>query len=171
MLNRTQRQWVDLGFQTEACMTRPETCDAAGGTISLWVNAIECPEYAGIVSSYAGNTSSMVICAHSEIRYDLAILYSEPIYTKHQCQCCGNTAMTLAILFSLKSVELLENGLQTYSGVTPLFSMRTESQVSSQSCHSIDADAWCKWALTVLKSVNHIFLATHFMVKSWETTN
>ena len=41
----------------------------------------------------------------------------------------------LAILFSLKSMETLENGLQTHSGA------------SLASCHSVDADAWCKWAL------------------------
>ena len=56
--------------------------------------------------------------------------------------------MTLAILFSLKTVELLENGLQTHSGAIPLISMRTESQASSQSGRSVDADAWCKRAFT-----------------------
>ena len=60
--------------------------------------------------------------------------------------------MTLAILFSLKSVESLENRLQPHSGVTPLFSMRMELQASLQSCHSIDADAWCKWALMLSMS-------------------
>ena len=34
--------------------------------------------------------------------------------------------------------------------VTPLFSMRTGSLASSQSCCSIDADAWCKRALKVM---------------------
>ena len=43
-----------------------------------------------------------------------------------------NAAMTLVILFSLKTVESLQNGLQTYSEATSLFSMRTESQASSQ---------------------------------------
>ena len=71
-----------------------------------------------------------------------------PVYTKRQRQRCDNSAMTLAILFSLKSVESLENRLQPHSGVTPFFSMRTESQASSLSCHRVDADAWCKWALT-----------------------
>ena len=66
-----------------------------------------------------------------------------PIYTKRQRQRCDNSAMTLAILFSLKTVELLENGLQTHSRATPLFSMRTESQASC----SVDADAWYKRAL------------------------
>ena len=41
----------------------------------------------------------------------------------------------LAILFSLKSVETLENGLQTHSGA------------SSESCSSVNTDAWCKRAL------------------------
>ena len=42
------------------------------------------------------------------------------------------------------------NGLQCYecySGATPLFSMRTESLVSSQSCSRVEFGAWCKQAL------------------------
>ena len=62
---------------------------------------------------------------------------------------CHNSAMTLLILFSLKIMELLENGLRHRSGVTPLFSMRTVLLASSRSCHSVDADAWCKQALIV----------------------
>ena len=38
--------------------------------------------------------------------------------------------MTLAILFSLKTVESLGNGLQTHSGAIALISMRTELQAS-----------------------------------------
>ena len=37
-----------------------------------------------------------------------------------------NATMTLAILFLLKTMELLQNELQPWSGVIPLFSMRTE---------------------------------------------
>ena len=33
-----------------------------------------------------------------------------PIYTKRQCQCCDHFAMTLAILFPLKSMETFEMG-------------------------------------------------------------
>ena len=69
------------------------------------------------------------------------------VYTKRQRQHYDNSAMMLAILFSLKSVESLENRLQPHSGATPLFSMRTKLQASWQSCRSIDADAQCKWAL------------------------
>ena len=43
-----------------------------------------------------------------------------------------NAVMTLVILFSLKTVELLENSLEIHSGAPPLLSMRTESQASSQ---------------------------------------
>ena len=66
------------------------------------------------------------------------------VYTKRQRQRCDNSAMILAILFSLKTVQ---NGVATNFQVTPLFSMRTELLASLQSCRSIDADAWCKWTL------------------------
>ena len=55
--------------------------------------------------------------------------------------------MMIAIMFSLKTMELLENWLQPHSGVTPLFSLRTVSLASSQSCWSVDTDAWYKWGL------------------------
>ena len=35
-----------------------------------------------------------------------------------QRQCCDNSAMRLAILLSLKSMEAFENGLQTHSGAS-----------------------------------------------------
>ena len=57
--------------------------------------------------------------------------------------------MTLVILFSLKTMEPLENGLQPHSGVTSLFLMRTESLASLQSCHSVDADALCKRTIRI----------------------
>ena len=63
-----------------------------------------------------------------------------PIYTETQHQYCDNSAMTLVILVSLKTMELLKNGLQPHSGVTPLFSMTTVSLASSQSCEA--------WTLT-----------------------
>ena len=88
------------------------------------------------------------------------------VYTKRQRQCCDNSAITLAILFSLKTVESLENRLQTHFGATPLFSMRTVLLSSSQSCRSVDADAWCKWALSVriIRSPLPMSLAAAFSV-------
>ena len=58
-----------------------------------------------------------------------------------------NAAMTFAILFSLKTMESLQNGFATHFQVSPLISMRKESLASSQSGRSVDADAWCKRAL------------------------
>ena len=69
------------------------------------------------------------------------------IYTKRQPQCCDNSAMTLAILFSLKTMKLLQNRVVTYCQATPLFSMRILLLASSQSYLSIDAEAWCKQTL------------------------
>ena len=59
-----------------------------------------------------------------------------------------HSVITLAILFSLKTMELLENGLQLQCGATSLSSRRTELLVLSQSCRNIDAEAWYEWALS-----------------------
>ena len=67
---------------------------------------------------------------------------------KRQRQRCDNSAMTLEIQFSLKTMESLQNGVVTHFRAIPLISMRTESQASSQSCRSVDGDAWCKWSLS-----------------------
>ena len=71
-----------------------------------------------------------------------------PVYTKRQSQRCNNSVITLAILLRLKTMESLQNGVAIHFRVTPLFSMRTVSLASSQSCCSIDNDAWSKGALT-----------------------
>ena len=59
-----------------------------------------------------------------------------PVYTKRQHQCCDNSPMTLAILFSLKTMESLQNGLKPYSGVTPLFSIKMHSSRMRTICCS-----------------------------------
>ena len=41
-----------------------------------------------------------------------------------QCQPCDNSAMMLVKLFSLKTVELFQNGVATYFPVTPLFQQK-----------------------------------------------
>ena len=86
-------------------------------------------------ASYTTNTSHQI---------QWIFLMSEPPGL-HQA-----SAMTLAILFSLKTIESLQNGVATYFQATPLFSMRTVSLVSSQSCCSVDADAQCKRGLGIL---------------------
>ena len=57
-LDRTREQWVDLGIMEKACITRPETCGAAGGAVSFWIRIV----YGGInepgVISSRANASS-----------------------------------------------------------------------------------------------------------------
>ena len=59
----------------------------------------------------------------------------------------NNSTMTLAILLTLEPMESLQIRIETHFEATPLFSMRAVLLASSQSCHSIDADVWCKRAL------------------------
>ena len=67
-LNRTRSQWVNLGIHTEACMTRPETCGAAGGAISVWLRLAECPPGAGIITTIdnSDKTGFRLWCKHTE---------------------------------------------------------------------------------------------------------
>ena len=54
-----------------------------------------------------------------EVRYDeLCYVRStlRSVYTKRQRSSCNNSAITLMILFSLKTMESLENGLQPAYG-------------------------------------------------------
>ena len=82
-LDHTLEQWVDLGIHTEACMTRPQTCDAAGGAISVWVNGITCLSFGGIISSQAyGSSGTNIYCSSFEIRYDLDTKIMLWIYLK-----------------------------------------------------------------------------------------
>ena len=62
-----------------------------------------------------------------------------PVYTECHSQRCDNSAMILVSLFSLRTMELLEKGLQPHSGVTPLFLMRIVSLASLQNFRSIDS--------------------------------
>ena len=82
-LNQTHHQWVDLGIHTEACMTQPETCGAAGGAISLWLNIMTCDLWAGFVSSYIhGRTGFHMLCSANDIGYDTENITT--IYLKHK---------------------------------------------------------------------------------------
>ena len=74
-LDRTKGQWVDLGIHAHVSMTRPETCGTAGGAISLWMKVIDCPTFAGVVSSEAwGSARSMLSCTRASVRYFLIVM-------------------------------------------------------------------------------------------------
>ena len=66
--DRALSQWLDLGNQSQACITIPETCGAQGGTISAWIKLRECTHGAGIVSSKTQpQTSFSIYCDTSVI--------------------------------------------------------------------------------------------------------
>ena len=68
-LDHTKQQWVYLDFHTETCMTRPETCGAAGGAISVWINLIDCT-HGGIISTLVqGSSGSVIDCSDGSFRY------------------------------------------------------------------------------------------------------
>ena len=66
---------------------------------------------------------------------------------EHQHQHCDNSAMMLAILFSFKTMELLQIGVTTNFQAIPLFPVRTLLLASLQSHQSLDANALCKRTL------------------------
>ena len=73
-LNHTKNQWIDLGIHTEVCMTRPETCGAAGGAISLWLKLFDSPSSGGIISSWDFDlTASTMHLLSGNLRYDLLL--------------------------------------------------------------------------------------------------
>ena len=75
-LNGTKRQWIDLDNHTEACMTVPETCSAAGGAISVWVRVDDCTGFCGMVSSEGHGTSGMRLYGTDEdFEYDFYISF------------------------------------------------------------------------------------------------
>ena len=74
-LDRTRSQWVDLGIHTEACMTQPETCGEAGGSISLWVKVIECLSLCGIMTSSQASSGTSIRLTSQSFMYDTLILH------------------------------------------------------------------------------------------------
>ena len=68
-LDRTKRQWVDLGIHTEVCMARPDTC---GSAIGIWMKLIGCPNTGGgiISTSPGGSSGSVIYCCSAGMGYD-----------------------------------------------------------------------------------------------------
>ena len=52
-------------------MTRPESCGAAGGAISLWLNVIDCTSVGGIISSFSFRTGLYILCYSNDMQYDI----------------------------------------------------------------------------------------------------
>ena len=47
----TNKQWVDLGVQTEACLVIPDTCGPEGAAVAFWLYLRGCEDNGGIMSS------------------------------------------------------------------------------------------------------------------------
>ena len=70
--NGSLNQWIDLGIHTETCVTKPETCGAAGGAISVWMNIVDCPQFpvSGVISTRpsSATTGSTIDCGNTNTR-------------------------------------------------------------------------------------------------------
>ena len=69
-INRSNSQWIDLGVHTEACMTRPETCGAAGGAVSLWLRLTDgCANNKGLLTTRPDSGSGFAVyCRMGDLR-------------------------------------------------------------------------------------------------------
>ena len=70
--DRNLNQWIDLGIHTDVCITRPDTCGAAGGAVSLWLRLLDCGEgqLSGLITSTPdsfGSTGFIIACAQGRI--------------------------------------------------------------------------------------------------------
>ena len=70
------QQWMELGNQSQACITIPESCGAQGGTISVWVKIVECPTgdggSAAIITSFLPvQTGFTLQCIETQMEYVL----------------------------------------------------------------------------------------------------
>ena len=58
-------------------MTQPDTCDEAGGAISMWIKVIDCPinESCGIITTLQGGRfhGFLIRCFEGNIRYTFII--------------------------------------------------------------------------------------------------
>ena len=75
--------------------------------------------------------------------------YLGSVCTERQHQRCNNDDMFLNLLLSLKTMESLQNGVATqFSSDSIVFNENSIASIM-QSCHSVDADAWCNRTLVI----------------------
>ena len=65
----TQRQWVNLGNLSIACLTVPDTCGSAGGALSAWIKIGDTDfPTGGIISLFAYSEGFQVFVYLNELR-------------------------------------------------------------------------------------------------------
>ena len=57
--NETKNRWVDLGFHTEACITKPDTC-TNGGAVAFWLKVTNGTREKGIISTRSKTDTSFL---------------------------------------------------------------------------------------------------------------
>ena len=68
--DRTMSQWLDLGNQSQACITIPESCGTQGGTVSAWVKRDGNLAEGRVISSMTQVQTSFTIVSHNNnLRY------------------------------------------------------------------------------------------------------
>ena len=63
ILDRTQRQWADLGSVAQACITSPDLCTDDGASVSFWVKFGDAHDRSTLVSTFE---SSVLNGQHGE---------------------------------------------------------------------------------------------------------
>ena len=61
-------QWINLGDQSAACITVPDTCGPEGAAVSFWVKVIHCKDGDGIISAIQdGQAGFAVYCFDTQV--------------------------------------------------------------------------------------------------------
>ena len=64
--DKSLSQYVDLGDLSAACITKPSTCGADGGTVSLWIQTTSCGQSdTGVISSMGSYTEGFYVACRS----------------------------------------------------------------------------------------------------------
>ena len=99
-LDRTKKQWVDLGIQTENCMTQPETCGEAGGAISVWMKLNDHgTRYYGLISTCIYGHSGPVFYTNSAYFWYVCLLLCSIVFVP------GN--LTTIIILDILSTRIV----------------------------------------------------------------
>ena len=67
-VRRDLKQYVDLGQLPEACIANPSSCGENGGSVSLWVKLLECPDGGIITSDIQEKDGFKVYCEQDQIK-------------------------------------------------------------------------------------------------------
>ena len=97
-VDRTSKQWIDVGIHTEACMTRPETCGSAGGAVSFWINVVNCTGFqylGGLITTENAGPGLRIFC-HAPSGLLGYVSYVTNYYFIGITQCQTTTELLLA---------------------------------------------------------------------------